>query len=341
MNEEVLNQLILLNKEGFDLMLRRYELLRSISYIQPVGRRQLAVYTGCTEREVRSDADELKLAGLIKVENSGMIVSRNGYKLLQGLEGIMLNVESKDELALELKDKYKLKSVDIVNGDADSHMLVRRNIGLRAAMRIRKYMQEYKTFALSGHEFVGMMVDGQFPPGVGKGISIFPARTAQLNSEDVNANTYCSRLGKKSGATYKLLHLGDNPSINELERRYRETDVVSLVSSVENADVLVSGLTSLKKSHLLNSMSVRAKDLLMQSDPCCELMGNFIKPDGRQINNPPLYSLSMDQISKYEIFMLLAAGHDETDGILAIANRFKNIHLITDARTAGRLISHN
>ncbi len=341
MNNDVLNQLMLLNKEGFSVSLRRYELLRSISYIQPVGRRQLAVYTGCTEREVRSDSEALRISGLIRVEASGMMVTRSGYKALECLEYIMLNAESKDELADALVEKYRFKKVDIINGDVDSHMLVRRNIGLRAAMRVRKYMVEFSNIALSGHDLVGMMVDGQFPSGVGKNTCLYPARTAQLNSEDVNANTYCSRLGKKSGAGYKLLHLGDNPSINEIERRYNETNVLSITSSVENADMLISGITSIKKSSLLNSMSVRAKDILMQSEPCCELMGNFIKTDGRQINNPPLYSLNIDQMTKYKIFMLLAAGHDEFEGISALAKRLPNIHLITDARTASRLISNN
>lgn len=341
MNKSILDQLMTLNKDAFAVILRRYELLRSISFIQPVGRRQLSVYTGCTEREVRSDSDALRLAGLIRVESAGMIVTRAGYKLLSELEELMLDIGNTDSLASELTEMYQLSSVDIVDGDVDSHTLVRRNIGLRAAIQLRKYFSEYKSIALSGHDYVGMLVDGQFPSKIGDGITIYPARTAQLNKEDINANTYCSRLGKKSGANFKLLHLGDNPSFNEIEKRYNDPDVAGIVSAVENSDILITGITPLKKSNLFNSMSVRAKDALLQSEPCCELMGNFIKSDGKQINNPPLYSLSVDQITKYKVVMLLAAGHDEVEGIHALVVRFKNIHLITDSRTANRLIAYN
>jgi len=340
MNRSTLNQLMMLNKDAFAVILRRYDLLRSISYIQPVGRRQLSIYTGCTEREVRSDSDALRLTGLVRSEAAGMIVTREGYKLLNELEEIMHDMSNTDSLANELKECYQLNNVDIVDGDVDSHMLIRRNIGLRAAMQLRKYFESYTNIALTGHDYVGMLVDGNFPAKIGNNVTLYPARTAQLNNEDINANTYCSRLGKKSGANFKLLHLGNKPSLAEIEKRYNDPDVLGIVKAVENADMLISGITSLKKSSLFNSMSVRAKDVLMQSEPCCELMGSFIKSDGKQINNAPLYSLSIDRISKYKVFMLLAAGHDEAEGIHALVMRFKNIHLITDSRTANRLIAY-
>jgi len=72
MNRSTLNQLMMLNKDAFAVILRRYDLLRSISYIQPVGRRQLSIYTGCTEREVRSDSDALRLTGLVRSEAAGI-----------------------------------------------------------------------------------------------------------------------------------------------------------------------------------------------------------------------------------------------------------------------------
>ena len=341
-NIDIINELLSLNSDGFAVIQRRYDLLRSISYTQPIGRRQLAIYTGCTEREVRADSDALRVAGYIRVENAGMILTRNGFKLLQDLEIIMHNFDGNKELVQKLKDEYEINNVDIVNGDVDSRVLVKRNLGLRAAIRLRSYMTSgYKSIALSGHDYVGMMVDGQYPENIGKGIVLYPARTAQINTEDINANTFCSRLGRKCGAGYKLLHLGDAPTIAEIEKRYNDPDVAHITSAVRSADMLISGITSLKRSHLLNSMSVRARDAIMQSSPCCELMGNFIKSDGKQVNNPPLYSLNFEHISKFKTFLLIAAGRDEVDGIRALLLRFKNIHLITDSTTANHLIMHN
>ena len=63
MTEEAVKMLMQLNKEGFDTAVKRYELLRAISYVQPVGRRQLALYTGRTEREVRAECEALRAGG--------------------------------------------------------------------------------------------------------------------------------------------------------------------------------------------------------------------------------------------------------------------------------------
>lgn len=341
MSKTELEQFMLLNREGMETALRRYEMLRGISYVQPVGRRQMAVYSGRTEREVRAECDALKLAGLIRVEPSGMLVSREGYKLLAELEQTVYALRHTGRLEDDIRDGYGIKQVSIVSGDVDTHALVRRDIGICAAMQMRKYMKQYRFIALTGHNYVSLMADGRYPDGIGRGVTLYPARTAQMNHEDIDANTNCARLGKKSGAGYRLLHLGENPSLNEIEKRYHDEDVQQIVSAVENADILVSGLTPLKKSQLFASMSVRAKDGLMQSAPCCELLGNFIKADGKQINNPPLYSLSVDRMAKYKVFMLLAAGADETAGIHALVMRFKNMHLITDERTANRLMMYN
>ena len=340
MTEEAVKMLMQLNKEGFDTAVKRYELLRAISYVQPVGRRQLALYTGCTEREVRAECEALRASGLLRVESAGMIVSRSGYRLLEELEETVRVLTSAQQPEQELVQKYGIMRADIVSGDSDAHSLVRRDIGLCAAMQMRQYMKEYHTFALTGHEIVGLMADGGYPPDCGRGAALYPARTAQMNKEDTGANSNCARLGRKSGAEYKLLHLGSNPSLNELERRYHEPDVTHIVAAVENADVLVSGITPLEKSQLFASMSVRAQDLLMQSSPCCELLGSFIREDGRQINNPPLYSLSVDEIARFRVFLLLASGARETAGIRAMIRRFSNVHLVTDEKTAKALLEY-
>lgn len=336
--DDIIKQLMLLNKSGFDVIRKRFEILQSISYTQPIGRRQLSVYTGHTEREIRAETEALKNSGLIKIEPSGMLMTVTGYRLLSDLQETIWALSNVSTLENELRNKYQIRLVSVVSGDVDVRSLVRRDIGLCGAMQLRMYMESMKRIALTGHTYVGLVVDAQYPADCGKDVTLYPVRTAQMNKEDTDANSNCSRLGKKSGAQFRLLHLGNSLSLNELEKRYKDEDVKQIISGVENAEMLVCGLTALKKSQLFSTMSVRAKDVLLQSDPCCELLGNFIKSDGKQINNPPLYSLSVDQMAKYDTFMLLGAGKDEYDGLHALVMRFKNIHLITDESTAKRLL---
>lgn len=45
---ELLRNIQLLLNDGVEMLRKRYDVLRNISYVQPVGRRQLAIYTGLT-----------------------------------------------------------------------------------------------------------------------------------------------------------------------------------------------------------------------------------------------------------------------------------------------------
>ena len=110
MTEEAVKMLMQLNKEGFDTAVKRYELLRAISYVQPVGRRQLALYTGRTEREVRAECEALRASGLLRVESAGMIVSRSGYRLLEELEETVHSLTSAQQPEQELAEKLQTKN---------------------------------------------------------------------------------------------------------------------------------------------------------------------------------------------------------------------------------------
>ena len=77
MTEEAVKMLMQLNKEGFDTAVKRYELLRAISYVQPVGRRQLALYTGRTEREVRAECEALRASARAAMETVSNMLAKN------------------------------------------------------------------------------------------------------------------------------------------------------------------------------------------------------------------------------------------------------------------------
>lgn len=335
---ELIHNIQLLLNDGVEMLRKRYDVLRNISYVQPVGRRQLAIYTGLTEREVRSEVEYLRSQGLIRIESFGMIITREGFRLLNDMQEYIPLLNGRDELQEKLQKTLEIKRVTIAAGDCNQRLMIYRDIGMLAALELREYLKEVKTIAVSGHSSVHDMAESQFPVQCGRNVTIYPIRTAQMNKEDVEANNNCAQLARKTGAKYKILHLGEKLTLNELEKRFHDPDVCEIVRAVENADLLICGITPLKKSQMLKDMSVRAQDTLMQANPCCELLGSFIKSDGKQVNNPPLYNISVDQIALVPTFMLIGAGKEYVDGILALSMRFKNMHLITDEATSNELL---
>lgn len=338
MNALVKN-ILTLSRDAMAVVEKRYNILRSISYLQPIGRRQLASYMGYTEREIRSEIEYLRTMGLIRVEPSGMILTINGIRLLEEMLEYIPQLTDKSEIENQIKDLYGIKAASIVSGDVNTRALIHREMGQRAALELAKLLPSVNTVALTGHFHVGYMAEAKFPDMEAGQVLFCPVRTAQMNDDDLNANSYCAQVARKIRAKYMLLHLGKDLSINEIEKRYNEPDVIEVLNRVKAADIMVTGVTPLNKSQLFKSMSLRAQDSLLKSEPCCELLGSFLKKDGKQVNNPPLYSLSIDQIAEIPTLMLIGGGNDYIDGIIALSLRFRNIHLITDEATASHLIT--
>ena len=327
-----------LSPDAMSALERRYNTLRSLSYIQPAGRRQLAEYTDMTEREARSETDQLKKQGLIQSDSCGMRLTSEGMRVLLELYEAISAISDKRDMELALASILNIKAVSIVSGDADQKNMVYRDMGARAAKCFQRYAADISSAAVTGHKTVEYMTNSRFISGRHVGLSIYPIRTAQLNSEDDNANNNCARLARKMGANYRLLHLGEGLTINEIEKRYQSAGVKEAVAGAMGAEVIVSGVNSLNSSPVFNAMSVRARESLLQEDACCELLGNFLKKDGKQINNPPIYSTAVEELGEARIFMLIAGGASSYDAISALACRLGNMHLITDETTAGALI---
>lgn len=327
-----------LSPDAMSALERRYNTLRSLSYIQPAGRRQLAEYTDMTEREARSETDQLKKQGLIQSDSCGMRLTSEGMRVLLELYEAISAISDKRDMELALASILNIKAVSIVSGDADQKNMVYRDMGARAAKCFQRYAADISSAAVTGHKTVEYMTNSRFISGRHVGLSIYPIRTAQLNSEDDNANNNCARLARKMGANYRLLHLGEGLTINEIEKRYQSAGVKEAVAGAMGAEVIVSGVNSLNSSPVFNAMSVRTRESLLQEDACCELLGNFLKKDGKQINNPPIYSTAVEELGEARIFMLIAGGASSYDAISALACRLGNMHLITDETTAGALI---
>ena len=237
-----------LSPDAMSALERRYNTLRSLSYIQPAGRRQLAEYTDMTEREARSETDQLKKQGLIQSDSCGMRLTSEGMRVLLELYEAISAISDKRDMELALASILNIKAVSIVSGDADQKNMVYRDMGARAAKCFQRYAADISSAAVTGHKTVEYMTNSRFISGRHVGLSIYPIRTAQLNSEDDNANNNCARLARKMGANYRLLHLGEGLTINEIEKRYQSAGVKEAVAGAMGAEVIVSGVNSLNSS---------------------------------------------------------------------------------------------
>ena len=75
-----------------ELLPLRFNLLNSIKFNQPVGRRMLSGTMGYTERVVRRECDILKDNNLIDYYPDGMRLTQKGFEVLEALTEVFYKI---------------------------------------------------------------------------------------------------------------------------------------------------------------------------------------------------------------------------------------------------------
>lgn len=83
------------------LLEKRYNILRTIYYNQPVGRRVLANNLGIGERIVRTEINFLKAQGFIEINTPGMTITSDGEEIINKLK----------DFIHELRDCLRLRNL--------------------------------------------------------------------------------------------------------------------------------------------------------------------------------------------------------------------------------------
>ena len=111
--------------EMFELMEIRYNILRSIYYNQPIGRRGLAQQLNIGERAVRTEVNILKEQGLLTIESMGMYITEDGKRIIKELkdliESLKLTNRDIDKSIFKAAENVELDSILGWKKDGESH----------------------------------------------------------------------------------------------------------------------------------------------------------------------------------------------------------------------------
>ena len=133
-----------------EVMQKRYQILQYIKFMQPVGRRSLALSLHMTERVVRSEVEFLKEQHLIDVHSSGMSLSQDGIDTLERLDAVMREISDVDTLEKQLQQKLQVKNIIVVPGNSDTSPWVKAELGKAAAQCIKKLLTGQNIIAVTG-----------------------------------------------------------------------------------------------------------------------------------------------------------------------------------------------
>ncbi len=136
--------------EMFKLLELRYDILKSLYFNQPIGRRNLADNLNIPERTARTEIQKLKELELLNIESMGMYITREGKEILNELTILVHELRGISELEKELKAALNLKRVIVVESNLNEHGITLKEMGKASKVYLKQILRDNFIVGITG-----------------------------------------------------------------------------------------------------------------------------------------------------------------------------------------------
>lgn len=337
--EEILKLQQKIVPELIELLEKRYNILRTIYYNQPIGRRILANHLELGERIVRTEISFLKSQNLIDINTPGMTVTKEGEEIIDKLKSFIHEIKGLSEIEIKIKKALGLKDVIIVPGDMDEDKTVIKEIGRAGANFLKSTLRSGYTIALTGGSTIKEVVDNLARINNIEDVLVVPARGGMGINVETQANTLAANLSKKVNGHYKMLHVPDNISDKILESILSEKDVKNVLDSIKSSDVLIYGIGKAEEMAVKRGMDMSKVKAIVDNGAEGEAFGCYFDKNGKLVCSTSAVGVTLNDIKRIPIVIAVAGGASKADAIISTEFGNANSTLITDEGAARRLIT--
>lgn len=322
--------------ELIELLEKRYNILKTIYYNEPIGRRILSVKLGIGERNVRNEIEFMKGQNLISINTDGMKLTKDGEIIIEKLKDFIHEIRGLSEVEDFIRTKLNLKKVIIVPGDYDDDSSVLDEMGRAAASYLKSIIKDGNVIALTGGSTIKAVIDNVQKTSKGKDILVVPARGGMGRNVQTQSNTLAAKLAEKLNASYRLLHVPDNLSDTALKTIINEKDIKEVLEKIQNTNILLYGIGRADEMARRRGMTPEQMKEIESIGAVGEAFGYYFSKDGRIVYKTPTVGVSHDNINKIDTLIAVAGGRSKAHAIAAIiSNKFSEESiLITDEGAA-------
>lgn len=322
-----------------EVMQKRYQILQYIMFMQPVGRRSLALSLDMTERVVRSEVEFLKEQHLIDVHSSGMSLSQDGINTLEQLDSVMREISGVDTLEKQLQQKLQVKNIIVVPGNSDTSPLVQAELGKATAQCIKKLLTGQNIIAVTGGTTMASVAEMLTPVPVSREILFVPARGGLGEDVQNQANTIVAKMAEKMNSEYRLLFVPDQVSDESYSTLIKEPSIKEVISLIQNADIVLHGIgeaaTMAKRRHTSEAIMKKIEN----GNAVGEAFGYYFNEMGEIIHKVQTVGIQLDYLDYAKNIIAVAGGTSKAKAIHAYMKRAPvNTILITDEAVATQLL---
>ena len=323
--------------ELVEVLEKRYSILRTIYYNQPIGRRVLANQLDLGERIVRTEISFLKSQNLIEINTPGMTVTEEGQEVVDKLKDFIHEIKGLSDIEENIKSFLGLRDVIIVPGDAEANEIILKELGKATANYLKSIIKDNNIIAITGGNTIKEFVEALPKINNVSNILVVPARGGMGRKVEIQASTLAASLAKKLNGAYKLLHLPENLSLELLDTLLKEKEIKEVIDNIHKADILIYGIGDALVMAEKRDVSEEEFNKLKSLGAVGEAFGSYFNKDSKVVSENTSIGININEARKINTHIAVAAGENKVDAIIATMMKNQNAVLITD-EAAGRKI---
>lgn len=307
----------------------RYEILRQIHDMQPVGRHLLAVQTKLSENTVRKHIEKMEKAGLLFSRHSGITLTSKGESFIVPLAPYFQKTPALSDMEDHLASVLSMERVVVVRGNSDESDEVNEEISQEAAMIFLRMIRDGDVAAVSGGRILAGIAEAL--PSLHMNVDIVPARGGSGRQMEYVPDFVAARMAEKLGGRYHMLQIPDGIS-PELYLQIRSElprvrEVEKLASEVK---ILLTGIDVPRAPFRWPELPSDVRMRITEEKAEGEALGIYADISGKVLYRFYNAGISREDISSIPCVLIAAGGRSRGAAILAMARAgFRGV-LITD-----------
>ncbi|WP_374054869.1 sugar-binding transcriptional regulator [Rossellomorea sp. FM04394] len=321
-----------------EVMQKRHQILRSIRFMQPVGRRSLAQNMGLTERVLRSEVEFLNNQDLIDIKTSGMIMTEDGIQLLENLESMMREVSGINVMERELKSLLNLHEIVIVPGNSDESPWVKEELGRASASSMKRRLKGNTIIAVTGGSTMAAVAE-RLTPDFSEETLFVPARGGIGEDVKNQANTICAKMAEHTRTRHRVLYVPDQVSKEVYKSFLKEPMIKEVLNLIKSANMVLHGIGDAITMAERRKTTDEDFEKITDGHAVGEAFGYYFNEAGEVVHKVPTIGLQLEDLSHIESVIAVAGGSSKAKAIRAyMKSAPKKTVLITDEGAARELL---
>ncbi|MDQ0273432.1 sugar-binding transcriptional regulator [Cytobacillus purgationiresistens] len=322
-----------------EVMQTRYDILRYIVQMEPVGRRSLAASLEMTERVLRSEVDFLKEQRLVQVSNIGMSLTEEGREILFQLGRMMKEITGINIMEKQLAERLGIQQVILVSGDADKNPAVKKELGNETARLMESLLGGNSIIAVTGGSTMAS-VSEVLTASLSTADWLFvPARGGIGAVMSNQANTICSKMAERTNAGYRTLYVPDQVSTEMYQSMIKEPAINEVLQQIRCANMVLHGIGDAMTMAERRESDISDREKLKNGKAVGEAFGYYFNESGEVVHKVQTIGLQLEDLSTIKHVIAVAGGYSKAKAIASYMKQApRTTILITDEGAAHQLL---